>query len=218
MGEPIEPEGPGGPGDPGDPPGAAAFFALVLSQRAHRALLPDPVPDATVERLLRAATHAPSAENRQPWAFIVVREAETRRSIGAIAAALWNGFARDHSRGRIGERLLEDVERWANGGLAAAPVIVIVCGDRSACDPRSLAASVYPATQNLCLAAHALGLGSLFSTLPTASRELAELLGLPDHVEPMSVVPIGWPARALAPPRRVPVAAKAHRERWGGGW
>ncbi len=195
-----------------------ALFRLLVSQRAHRELRPDPLPDETIERLLLAATHAPSAENRQPWAFVVVRDATTRARIGEIAAAAWRGGAREHSRARLSERLFADVDRWATGGLASAPVLVVVCGDRSRSDPRSLAASVYPAAQNLCLAAHALGLGSLFSTLATAGPDLASLLGLPAHVEPMVVVPVGLPARALAPPRRAPVASRTWRDRWGAPW
>lgn len=195
-----------------------AMLALIGSQRAHRALRPDPVPDDVLERLLVAATHAPSAENRQPWAFVVVRDPETRARVGAIVSALWNRGAREHARTRLGERLFADVDRWANGGLASAPVLVVVCGDRRLSDPRSLAASVYPAAQNLCLAAHALGLGSLFSTLATASPELGVLLGLPADLEPMVVVPIGWPARRLGAPRRAPLATRAWRERWGTPW
>lgn len=194
------------------------FFDVALSQRAHRALRPDPVPDETVERILEAATHAPSAEDRQPWLFVVVRDAELRGRIGAIAGRLWETSGREHSRGRIGERLRADVERWATGGLAAAPVIVVVCGDTRASDPRSVAASVYPATQNLCLAAHALGLGSLFSTLPTVAPDLAALLGLPGHVQPMAVVPLGFPARELRAPARIAVRDKSFRDRYGVRW
>jgi len=190
----------------------------MLSQRAHRELLPDPLPDETVERLLLAATHAPSAENRQPWVFVVVTDAATRAGIGEIAAAVWRAGAREHSKARLGERLFADVDRWATHGLAEAPVLVVVCGDRSRSDPRSLAASVYPAAQNLCLAAHAMGLGSLFSTLAAANPELPKLLGLPAEIEPMVVVPIGRPARPLRPPRRAPVASRAWRDRWGNPW
>lgn len=202
----------------GQEDGAPGFFEVVLGQRAHRELLPDPVPDELVGRALLAATHAPSAENLQPWVFVVVRDPQARERLGAIAARLWRAGAREHAAGRISPVLLAGVERWATGGLAAAPVIVVVCGDSSLADPRSLAASIYPAAQNLCLAAQAQGLGSLFSTLPTFDRELAELLGLPPSLEPMAVVPVGWPRRRLGPPRRIAVAEKAHRDRFGNRW
>lgn len=195
-----------------------SFFDVVRTQRAHRALRPDPVPEALIERVLDAATFAPSAENTQPWEFVVVRDSAVRRRIGEIAAALWRAAGAAHSRGRISPSLFASVERWATEGLAAAPVIVVVCGDTERTDARSLAASVFPATQNLCLAAHALGLGSLFSTLPTIMTDLQTLLHLPPAVQPMAVVPMGFPSRALRPPTRVSFREKSHRDRFGMRW
>ena len=111
--------------------------------------------------------------------------------------------------------MLDAVDRWATGGLAAAPVHVVVCGDTTRCPEALLPSSIFPAVQNLLLAAGALGLGSLMSTLPVVNRAgLGSLLGLPDHVVPIALVPLGRPARALGPPRREPVSAHLHRERW----
>jgi nitroreductase len=98
-------------------------------------------------------------------------------------------------------------------------VLVVVCGDTSFCLEPVLEASVYPAVQNLLLAAHALGLGSALTTLATGfDAELRELLDLPDHVRALAVVPLGHPARTLGPPRREPVAGKTHRDRFGTPW
>ena len=73
--------------------------------------------------------------------------------------------------------------------------------------------------QNLLLAAHALGLGSALTTITTVfGDELRSLLTLPDHVRPLGVVPLGWPAKQLGPPRRAPVAEKTFRERYGTRW
>jgi nitroreductase len=95
-------------------------------------------------------------------------------------------------------------------------VLVVVCGDRELGLETTLPASVYPATQNLLLAAGALGLGSAMTTLATLFPDaLRTALGLPDHVLPMAVVPLGWPARALGPPRRLPLAERAHLDRYG---
>ena len=100
--------------------------------------------------------------------------------------------------------------------MQGAPVIVVVCGDRNLGLEVTLPSSVYPATQNLLLAANALGLGSAMTTLATQfSDQLASLLGLPDGVLPMAVVPIGWPARPLGLPRRLPLSERAHLDRYG---
>jgi nitroreductase len=102
------------------------------------------------------------------------------------------------------------------GGIARAPVLIVVCGDTRLTHPQAMAASVFPAVQNLLLAAHALGLGSALTTLPVlGGNELSELLGLPDGVEPLAVVPLGYPTAPLRPPRRRPLAEKAHLDRYG---
>ena len=192
------------------------FFDVVLGQRAYRELTPDPVPDDLVMRVLEAATHAPSAENHQPWEFVVVRDEATRTAIGRLTQELWEAAGREHSRG-LPPAFFAAVDAWATGGLAAAPVHVVVCGDTTRCPEPQLPSSIYPAVQNLLLAAGALGLGSLMSTLPVVNRAaFSPLLGLPDHVVAMALVPLGWPVRALGPARREPVAGHTHYDRWDG--
>ncbi len=192
------------------------FFDVVLHQRACRAFIPRPVDDGLVELCLRAATHAPSAENRQPWVFVVLRDDEQRRRVSALTRRAWREGGRAHSEGRLPAPLLAEVDQGAETGMDGAPVLVVVCGDRALGLEVTLPASVYPATQNLLLAANALGLGSAMTTLATLfSAELADLLDLPDTVVPMAVVPLGWPARTPGPPRRLPVSERAHRDRYG---
>lgn len=196
-----------------------SLFDVVGAQRAHRAFRADPVDDELVERVLQAATFAPSAENTQPWVFVVVRDAVLRAGVGELTARAWSGHGREHARRRLSTALFTDVERGASGGVSAAPVIVVVGGDLSTCEPTVLQASIFPAVQNLLLAAQALGLGSALTTLTTAySEELRALLSIPEHIRPMAVVPLGRPARSLGPPRREPVAGKTHRDHFGTPW
>lgn len=195
------------------------FFDVVHSQRACRAFSAEPVDDEVVEQVLEAATFAPSAENRQPWAFVVVRDQERRDAIGELTRKAWHGGGRRYSEGRLSAGLLSEVDAGALGGVSAAPVLVVVCGDARLSNAKVLEASVFPAVQNLLLAATALGLGSALTTLPLAfGADLVGMLGLPDDVQPMAVVPLGWPARRLGPPRRAPVTDKAHRETFGSAW
>ena len=195
------------------------FFKVVRNQRACRSFAPDDVDEPTIVEVLEAATFAPSAENRQPWVFVVVREPRRKSEIGEITRKAWEGGGRAHSEGRLSARLLEDVDCGAMGGISAAPVVVVVGGDSSLVDERVLQASVFPAVQNLLLAAQALGLGSALTTLPLVFGDrLSEIVGLPAHVRPIAVVPIGWPRRNLGPPRREPIARKAHRESFGARW
>jgi nitroreductase len=195
------------------------FFDVVLRQRACRAFRPDPLDDDVVERVLQAATFAPSAENRQPWVFVVVRDPERRAAIGELNRRAWEGGAKSHSEGRLTPSLLDDVDQGASGGVAGAPVLVVVGGDTRLGDRRVIAASIFPATQNMLLAAGALGLGAALTTLPLVfGDELAEIVGFPFEIQPMAVVPLGWPARPLGAPKRLPVAEKAHRDTFGSPW
>lgn len=195
------------------------LFEVVRSQRACRTFAERDVDDDLVGRVLEAGTFAPSAENRQPWAFVVVRDAGRRKVIGELTRRAWEGGGRSYSATRLAERLMADVDGGAMGGVAGAPVLVAVCGDSRLGNARVLEASVFPAVQNMLLAATALGLGSALTTLPLAfGDELSALLELPPEVRPLAVVPLGWPARPLGPPRRAPVAEKAHREVYGAGW
>lgn len=195
------------------------FFDVILRQRATRQFTEQPVPDELVGLCLRAATHAPSAENLQPWVFIVVRDAGLRAGIGDLTRRAWHQGGRQHSEGRLPAPLLRDVDRGAEVGIGSAPVIVVVCGDAGIGLEVTLPSSVYPATQNLLLSATALGLGSAMTTLATLfGDELRELLELPVSVRPMAVVPLGWPSRPPGAPRRLPLEARAHRDRYGDPW
>jgi len=191
------------------------FFEVVLSQRAARSFLPDDIDDQTVERVLTAATHAPSAENSQPFVFVVVRDAGLRAAIGALTARLWEG-ARELEEQRLSPAFLRDVEQGATGGVAGAPVLIVVCGDTRLTYAQAMDASVFPAVQNLLLAAHALGLGSTLTTLPVlGGDELSGLLNLPPEVVPVAVIPLGRLPERLGPPRRQPLQEKAHLNRYG---
>jgi nitroreductase len=197
----------------------AEFTDVVRAQRACRSFSDRPVDDEVVERLLWAATRAPSAENRQPWVFVVVRDTETRGALADLTRRAWEEGGRAYSVGRLPENLLAEVEHGARDGLAGAPVMVVVCGDAERGHAASLPASVFPATQNLLLAATAEGLGAVLTTLALVhAAEVATLLDLPDPVRPMALVPLGWPAVELREGRRRPVSEVAYRDRFGRGW
>jgi nitroreductase len=195
------------------------FFAVVHAQRACREFSDAPVPDDLVARVLDAATFAPSAENRQPWEFVVVRDATLRDRIGDLMRRAWEDHGREHSATRLTPKLLAEVERGATGAISAAPVLVVVAADTARALRVTVPSSTYPAIQNLLLAAGALGLGSALTTIATVfADELRDALALPESVLPVAVVPLGFPARPLGPPRREPFAAHTHRDQYGHPW
>jgi len=196
------------------------FFDVVLNQRACRDFSDQPVPDDDIEQILTAATHAPSAENTQPWVFVVVRDDAVRNALSDLTRRLWSAGGRDYAAAHNTEHLFNEVDALVDRGLGGAPVFVVVCGDTTAgAHPTSLGSSIFPAVQNLLLAANALGYGSALTTLTTyGGDELRTLLGLPEHLTAMAIVPLGRPAGPLGPPRRRPVASSTHRDRYGSMW
>lgn len=196
------------------------LFEVVHRQRACRSFSDDEVGDEIVGRILDAATFAPSAENRQPWVFVVVRDREIAGRIHDLTARAWDAGGREMAASRLDATLLDEVDRGITaGGYRGAPVLVVVAADTERCLTATIASSVFPATQNLLLAATALGLGSALTTLTTAfGTELSSILDLPPHVIPQVVVPVGYPARPLGPPRREPFAEHTHRDRYGVRW
>ena len=195
------------------------FFDVVTRQRACRAFSDVPVSDDTIGRVLDAAVHAPSAENRQPWEFVVVRDTGTRMRIGDLMRQAWEQGGRAFSEGRLPDSMLRDVDRGATGGVASAPVLIVVCADTERGLEQTVPSSIYPAVQNLLLAATALGLGSALTTIVTSYRdELQALLSLPKPVWPVALVPLGHTERPLGPPRRRPFREHTHRDRYGFRW
>ena len=198
---------------------SADYFEVACNQRAHRALRPDPVPQELIERILTTATHAPSARNEQPWHFVVVQDAGVRQQIADAAKRAWLAFARDSTADKA-TRGFQDVDRWAMGGIADAPVMIVLCGDTQKTPHEQMGSSIFPAAQNILLAAAALGLGSLMSSLPlyAPGGGIGGILELPDHIVPYATLPIGYPARELGPPRREPIQQHTSRDRFGTPW
>lgn len=192
-------------------------LSLLLTQRACRSFTDAPVDDQHLHAMLEAATHAPSAQNQQPWIFVVVRDAEVRRALVELTQQVWAGGARAHAERSIDAAFVGAVDRFVRDGYGGAPVLVVVaCDGRDGTSTAVLASSVYPAVQNLLLAASALGYGSSMTTLAAQTPDaLARIVGLPDGVRPLAVVPVGRPARPLGPPRRRSVDEVAHLDRFG---
>jgi nitroreductase len=192
------------------------FFAVVARQRACRAFDPErDVGDELVARVLDAARFAPSSENTQPWVFVVIRDDGRRRRLTDLMARLW-ALATETA---LPDDLHDDVSTGFAGGFATAPVWIVVGADVERAESGEQASSIYPAVQNLLLAATALGLGSAMTTIATYDpAEVRAIAGLPDSIRPYALVPLGWPERPLGPPRRRPVTEIAHRDSFGSAW
>ena len=195
----------------------------MRAQRACRRFDPDgKVLDSDIEQMLQSAVHAPSAENTQPWSFVVVRDADSRRLLADWWTETWNAGGGDFIKQSLDDRaLVNDLEYGFNrGGFAAAPVVVVVCADTERVPEIYAPSSIYPAVQNLLLAAADLGYGSCLTTgLTTFGVDrVRERLALPDTLLPMAAIYLGPTAKKLSPPRRRPALDATYREKFGAAW
>lgn len=205
--------------------GGVELLEAIRTTRAMRRLDPSrEVTDTDLDTILFAATKAPSARNEQPVRWVVVRDAGLRRRLGDIYREVSRAQAPMAPAGPTGGRepgradptltkLARSVDHLVHH-LADAPVIIVACA-YGADDVRT-AAGVYPAVQNLMLAARSLGLGTtLTSRHRLAMAETRAALGIPDDVSIYAVIPVGHPLGRWGEAPRLPVREVAFRDRWG---
>lgn len=171
------------------------------------------ITDNDLETILFAATKAPSARNEQPVRWVVVRDRELRRRLGEIYQQVSGSHVPMVATDPSTAKLARSVDHLVRH-LADAPVLMVACA-YGADDVRT-AAGVYPAVQNLMLAARSLGLGTTLTTRHRlAMAETRAVLGIPDEVKIYAVIPLGYPLGRFGEAPRQPVREVAHRDRWG---
>ncbi len=223
-----------------------ALFEAIYTARALRKLKPDPVPEALITRGLDAAIRAPSGGNAQNWAFIVVRDPDKRRALGAIYRKASDEVAAIYAaRGRPAHQTEEQYRRMMAAGtylwdhLGDAPVVLVPCLSRREMPPREAlpeavqaryeahlayqdrirGASIYPAVQNVILACRGLGLGTVITTNHLLFEDdVRAVLGIPSDVFTFALMPIGFPIGRYGPLSRKPVHQVAFADTWGANW
>ena len=200
-------------------PEEIGLFEAMYSQRAIREFKPDPVPDELVRRLIEAATKAPSGSNRQDWRFLVIRDYETKKKIGEYYnQARSSRYGAGTPASNIPPRR-QAASNYMAEHLHDVPVLILACIQHNG-GPTNMSrgGSIYPAVQNILLAARGLGLGSVITSLHKRYEdEIKELLGIPDNVETAALLPLGFPAEGAryGPTRRLPVEEVTFHDRWG---
>lgn len=163
----------------------------IFTRRSVRDFKSDPVSEEDLDVLLRAGMQAPSAKNEQPWHYVVI---DDREKLDAIPEF--------HPHSKM---------------LLDAPLAILVCSDRKLETKRaSWLADCSAATQNILLAAHALGLGAVWlGIFPDAERVsgMQDLLSLPKDVRPVALVAVGHPASQPEPADRYK-PERVHHNHW----
>ena len=210
---------------PEDNPG---FFDLVGNMRAMRRLRPDPVPEAMLRKVLDAGVKAPSGQNRQPWSFLVIQDAQGRQWFAErYRAAIESRFgavgvpAGDSSLSRELKALRYQIDH-----MHEVPLLLVVCGlrdwpfrvppeERIGLAPPNYGA-IYPCVQNILLACRAVGLGAALTTMHQVfEADMQAHFGIPDEYGIVVTLPIGFPMGRFGPVRRKPAEQVTYFDAWG---
>ena len=203
-------------------------FDIMKTTRAMRRLKPDPVPDELIVKILDAAIRAPNGGNSQTWHFVVVKDVNIKKAV-----QVWYKKALDEV---IGPRYASsppppgsDPDKYHRQHLAVeyltdhfheAPVWIVACIKHDDSEPnRSSGASIYPAVQNILLAARSLGLGANLTTRHLLfAEETEKALELPPGVLSYAIVPIGYPMGNFGPTGRGKLKDFVSLDRVGEPW
>lgn len=200
----------------------------MMTQRAVRRVLPDPVDDVIVLKCIELALRAPTGSNGQNWEFIVVKDRRVKELLGRRYRQAWSLYGGIGRRVAAGDESMQKILRavqWQVDHFGEISVLVVAClrgGTRVPYLPNPFVAessyfgSIFPSAQNLLLAARAMGLGASLITMPLWSVTSArKILGLPLSVTPCCIVPLGWPRGRYGPTTRKPVEEVAHLDSYG---
>jgi nitroreductase len=190
---------------------------VIFTQRSIRRFRPEPIALTDLRLLLEAASKAPSGGNQQPARFLLLTEPHLIREFGALYREAWWAKRRDEGRGwtrrddiPVQEQSYRSAAKLADE-MKDAPCIVLALGTA-----RGQATSVIPAVQNLMLAARALGIGSVPTTLHSSVMDrVNSLLGIPPEAELHLCIPLGYPRGRFGPTRRRPIEETTYVNRWG---
>jgi nitroreductase len=196
----------------------------MTTQRAIRRIKPDPVDDEIILELIELALKGPTAQDEQGWEFVVVKDRATKAVFARQARFMWRLYAPLANRRFRGDekklRMYRAVQ-WSVDHFEDIPVYIVACfrGSRLGFPPvvgSSTYGSIFPAVQNILLAARAAGLGANLVTLPLWSNFIARrILGLPFGLTPAAMIPIGWPIGRYGPTTRPPVGQVVSLDRYG---
>ncbi|MEN3952726.1 nitroreductase family protein [Iodidimonas sp. SYSU 1G8] len=206
------------------------LFEIIHSTRAMRRLKPDPVPREAIERILRAGQAAPSGGNAQNWGFIVVESPDIKRQVQHYYQRAYDEGVGRHYAERLGAMPAGEARDKLARQVAAvshlterfheAPVWIVACLDVG---PKGgmpgSGASIYPAVQNMLLAARALGLGATLTMRHMMfGAEVDAIFGLPEGIRSFAILPIGYPEGRFGPVQRGPLSEVTHHDRWGNSY
>lgn len=206
----------------------------IMTTRAMRRLKPDPIPDAVLWEILAAANQAPSGGNIQPWQFMMITSPAARRELADLYLQCYDRYEAamlptrrppsTEAAAAAWQRTI-DASRHLAEHFHEVPAIAVVLGadiDLTISDAEgpldigSILGSVFPAVQNLMLAARANGVGTALTTvLRIEQARTKEILAIPDRWQVLAVIPMGYPVGKFGIAPRKPVERVTHWDKFG---
>ena len=200
------------------------LFEIIHTTRAMRRLKPDPVTDDLIRQILLAGQAAASGGNTQRWRFLVLKDPEIKKKVQVYYKKAFDEV--------VGPRYASsppppgsDAAKYSRQHRAVeyltdhyheAPVWIVACLEDGPNPTRSAGSSIYPAVQNMLLAARALGLGSTLTTRHIAyEKEVDAAMGIPPGYHSYAILPIGYPMGRFGPVGRGPLADVVYLDGWG---
>ena len=161
--------------------------ATIKGRRSIRKYQLKEVPDSVIEELLNLATYAPSSMNGQPWHFVVVRNERTKKQLVEIK----------------NRHCPVEKKMYRADFLQNAPVVIIICVDQHKSYGRDVENAVLAAA-NIMLGAHSMGVGSVYMSAyksgePRVAEDIRQALDIPEHVAPITIIPLGYPDETPEP-------------------
>jgi nitroreductase len=209
---------------------AEATMKVIQDRRSIREWTAEPISEEDLAMILEAGRQAPSGENAQPWRFIIVRDAETRKKLGALAGGgSGRRFTAEYVTNQMQERfanLQDDAKKKAafekltsgqvSAFLANAPLNIVVCGKKDVWDtPYDTSAAI----ENMLLMITALGLGACWVIAPCIDirdeERIKAILDIPPGFKAISIISLGRPTRPHRPRPRMPLNQLVFSEKWG---
>jgi nitroreductase len=200
------------------------LFDIIQTTRAMRRLKPDPVPDALVAKILQAGMCAPNGGNIQRWRFLVIKDTAIKkavqvwykRALDEVVGPRYRTIAPPPGATKEGYERQHSAVEYLTDHFHEAPIWIVPCIEDKNPPNRASGASIYPAVQNMLLAARALGLGSTLTTRHLLyERETEAAMGLPEGVHSYAILPIGYPMGRFGPVGRGKLAEIVFQDKWG---
>jgi nitroreductase len=205
-------------------PEGTDVFEIMHTMRAMRRLKPDPVPDELIRKILLAGQAAASGGSTQRWRFLVLKDPEVKKKVQVYYKKAFDEV--------VGPRYASsppppgsDAARYKRQHAAVeyltdhyheAPVWIVTCLEDGPNPTRSAGSSIYPAVQNMLLAARALGLGSTLTTRHiNYEKEVDAAMGIPPGFHSYAILPIGYPMGRFGPVGRGPLGDVVYLDGWG---